>query len=237
MSSKWPETVAILCLAITKLCRPPPPAAALLSPLVTKHEHSTPGSGSGSVNAPDISAHISEINGKLRLKCHKLTFLFVYNLLADAVCLERKIYTVLFLDGKIQGKYEFPNVLTLSQNFKLNWWFRKLRLSGETNKKLHYAIISNDCGEIASDFWEVFAIVFTSKIFSNFCWNALKSSNISLCRAGETPEWAPAPAPTQWCWHIYVSNYMSSNMTRAGDVRWSIPKRGWDGDSQYQPAW
>ena len=63
---------------------------ALLSSLVTKHEHSTPGSGSGSVNAPDISAHISEINGKLRLKCHKLTFLFVYNLVADAVCLERK---------------------------------------------------------------------------------------------------------------------------------------------------
>ena len=88
---------------------------ALLSPLVTKHEHSTLGSGPGSVNAPDISAHISEINGKLRLKCHKLTFLFVYNLLADAVCLERKIYTVLFLDGKIQGKYEFPNVLTLSE--------------------------------------------------------------------------------------------------------------------------
>ena len=151
MSRKWPATVAILCLAITKLCRPPPHVtwrchgAALRSSQNSQNtKHSTP----GSVNAPDISAHISEINGKLRLKCHKLTFLFVYNLVADVCLSERKIHSFSFF--RMEKFPESMNSWTTSLALRiLNWIddFVCWGWVGETNKKLHYAIISNDCGE------------------------------------------------------------------------------------------
>ena len=52
-------------------------------------------------------------------------------------------------------------------------------------KKCHYKIISMFCIECEGSVPEsmsvlsVFATVFTSEIFSNFNWNALKSPNIS----------------------------------------------------------
>ena len=72
----------------------------------------------------------------------------------------------------------------------------------------------------------VFATVFTPEIFSNFCRNALKSPNISGV-VGERGEQSLA-----WCWHIYVSNYMSSNTADGArlHVRSSIPRRGTRGE-------
>ena len=89
-----------------------------------------------------------------------------------------------FVDGKIWEKYiyEFLKDLSCSWNFKLNWWFCMLRLSWRDKQEASLRDHKQWVWRIASDFWEVFAIVFTSKIFSNFCRNALKSSNISLCR-------------------------------------------------------
>ena len=134
------------------------------------------------------------------------------------VRLQSLAYVCLGLRGKVSFKdsrkvwiLESPLFL----NFKLNWWFRTLGLRWRDKQETSLRDHKQRLWRIASDFWEVFAIVFTSKIFSNFCWNALKSSNISLCRAAPAAPAGETLAPTQWCWHIYVSNYMSSNMTRA----------------------
>ena len=81
-----------------------------------------------------------------------------------------------------KSTYEFLKDLSRSWNFKLNWWFCMLRLSWRDKQEASLRDHKQWVWRIASDFWEVFAIVFTSKIFSNFCRNALKSSNISLCR-------------------------------------------------------